>query len=68
MMLKLIFNTTKKTVNFIDHNNYEIIYENISTVKPNFGFYEVIQEDKNINKKYPIFRAPINQTLMYIER
>jgi len=67
MIQKLIFNTTNKTVEFYDDNENVIKFDFISTVKCEPGYYEVIQVDIN-GKKYPIFRAPILNTNMFIEK
>jgi hypothetical protein len=64
-MIKLVFNTTEKTV-FIDYQSKNESYKYIKTVKSQNGYYELIQEESD--KTYPILRVPINKTIMYIEK
>lgn len=63
-MNKLTFNTTKKIVTFVSEKD-EYKYENIKTVKPQNGYYELMQEENE--KTYPVLRVPINDTIMYLE-
>ena len=67
-MEKLIFNTTKKTVKFISSEYAIENFDNVITVKCQPGYYEVIQEDVLLDKKYPVLRSPISNTLMIIEK
>ena len=66
-MEKLIFNTTTKTVDFFSETWSDEKYTNVSTVTYLSGFYEVIREE-NDGKKYPVFRTPISNTIMIIEK
>jgi hypothetical protein len=70
-MLTLIFNTTEKTINVKD--GYSSIYEmeNITTVKPLDGYYEVMQrvDSETAPSGYsaiPVLRLPIASTIMEI--
>jgi hypothetical protein len=76
-MQTLIFNTTKKTIFLWSESPGEseilITYDRISTVKVGEGFYEAMQreessDDKSIVGTYPVFRCPISNTNMIIEK
>jgi hypothetical protein len=75
-MQTLVFNTTEKTiVLWSDVPGSEILrtYDRISTVKVGEGFYEAMQregssDDKTIVGTYPVFRCPISNTNMIIEK
>lgn len=70
-MQTLIFNTTTKKVTLLDDKleSFEF-YGNISTVKcSELGFYEVMQKvDDESYASIPVFRAPIANTNMRIEK
>jgi hypothetical protein len=67
-MFNLKFNTTTKKVKvsyfenglFTSHN-----FENISTVKTENGYYELMQ--KTDEKTRPVLRVPITNTIMFLE-
>ena len=73
---KLVFNTTEKTAKVYSSTMPgEIIfeYENISTVKPLEGYYEIMQknESESATSGYttvPVLRLPISNTNMVIEK
>ena len=70
-MQTLIFNTTTKKVTLLDDKLESIeFYGNISTVKcSELGFYEVMQKvDEESYASIPVFRAPIANTDMRIEK
>lgn len=75
-MQTLVFNTTEKTiVLWSGGRGSEILmrYDRISTVKIGDGFYEAMQreessDDKTIVGTYPVFRCPISNTNMIIEK
>jgi hypothetical protein len=76
-MQTLIFNTTKKTIvlwsNTPGESEILITYDRISTVKVGEGVYEAMQreessDDKTIVGTYPVFRCPISNTNMIIEK
>ena len=70
-MQTLIFNTTTKKVTLLDDKLESIeFYGNISTVKcSELGFYEVMQKvDDESYASIPVFRAPIANTNMRIEK
>lgn len=73
-MQTLIFNTTTKNVilleGLIGKSNVLLTFENISTVKcSELGFYEVMQKvDEDSYTSIPVFRAPIANTNMRIEK
>jgi hypothetical protein len=70
-MQTLIFNTTTKKVTLLDDKLESIeFYGNISTVKcSELGFYEVMQKvNEESYASIPVFRAPIANTNMRIEK
>jgi hypothetical protein len=70
-MQTLIFNTTTKKVTLLDDKLESFkVYGNISTVKcSELGFYEVMQKvDDESYASIPVFRAPIANTNMRIEK
>jgi hypothetical protein len=68
-MEKLQFNTKTKRV-VLTRSTYTefdaITYNNVHTVKPGNGYYEVLQKDDS-GKIYPVLRVPISNTIMTIE-
>lgn len=68
-MIYLIFNTSTKTVEvFKDFDSAYPwqVYTSVSTVRVIVGsHYEVILNEQNIAK--PVFRSPINQTIMELK-
>ena len=73
-MQTLIFNTTTKEVTLLEgsigRSNVLQTFGNISTVKcSELGFYEVMQKvDEESYTSIPVFRAPIANTNMRIEK
>lgn len=75
-MQTLVFNTTEKTiVLWSDVPGSEVLrtYGRISTVKVGDGFYEAMQREESSEDKvtvgtYPVFRCPISNTNMIIEK
>lgn len=67
-MQTLIFNTTTKTVEITFENGTKKTYEDVPTVAVTDGFYEVRQTDSKEDKRFPVFRAPITNTNMEIQR
>ena len=70
-MLTLIFNTTEKTINVKDGYSSMYEMENITTVKPLDGYYEVMQrvDSETSPSGYsaiPVLRLPIAATIMEI--
>ena len=67
-MQTLTFNTTKREVNLVTSQGDTIyIQKNVPTVKVLDQHYEVYIEDLD-GKKIPVFRAPIANTNMIIEK
>ena len=67
-MQTLTFNTTKREVNLVTSQGDTIyVQENVPTVKVMDNHYEVYVEDY-LDKKIPVFRAPIANTNMIIEK
>jgi putative heme iron utilization protein len=74
-MQTLIFNTTKKTAKLYSgsRTNGSIIevFDNVPTVKVMDGYYEIMQkidETTGTIPVFPVFRAPISNTNMIIEK
>ena len=67
-MQTLIFNTTTKTVEVTFENGSTKSYEDVPTVAVMEGFYEIRQTDMMEDKRYPILRLPIANTIMEIKR
>lgn len=70
-MFKLVFNTTTKEVKISEDKTILQVFQNVPTVKPLEGYYEVMQENPDGvmgNKRYPVARLPISNTLMLIEK
>jgi hypothetical protein len=68
-MQTLNFNTTTKEV-WVQMDDSKVeYYDRVSTVKcSELGFYEVMQKVVGINSSIPVFRAPIANTNMKIEK
>lgn len=68
-MQELTFNTTLKTAKVIFENGEERIFDDVPTVKVRpEGFYEIMQKDMDDDKQYPVYRTPIANTNMSIEK
>ena len=72
-MQTLIFNTTTKNVTLLEgpigKSNVLLTFVNISTVKcSELGFYEVMQKVDEDSFTIPVFRTPIANTNMRIEK
>jgi putative heme iron utilization protein len=71
-MQTLIFNTTKKTAKLYSgsRTNGSIIevFDNVPTVKVMDGYYEIMQKIDETAFTIPVFRAPISNTNMIIEK
>lgn len=62
----LVFYTTEKTVE-VTHNSVELFtFSNISTVKIEDGYYEVMK--KTDSGTIPVLRVPIANTNMLIQK
>ena len=72
-MQTLIFNTTTKEVTLLEgaRGKSGILenFKNISTVKIEDGFYQVMQKtSEDTNSSIPVMRVPIANTNMIIEK
>lgn len=67
-MQTLIFNTTLKTVELQFENGETKRFEDVPTVFVGEGYYEVRQTDMMEDKRYPVYRVPIEKTNMEIKR
>jgi hypothetical protein len=74
-MQTLVFNTTTKTVKVYEGTSQQSLisydFENISTVKPKEGYYELIEKKRrdgdDLESSKPVARFPISGTNMLIE-
>ena len=69
-MMTLTFNTTEKTVSLtesITHKTHLYFLSDVPTVRIENGYYEVMQKDE-FDKSYPVFRCPISNTNMRIDK
>jgi len=67
-MFNLEFNTTTKKVKVSYYENGSFTshdYENISTVKTENGYYELMQ--RTDEKTRPVLRVPISNTIMFLD-
>jgi|TARA_B110000503_G_C7038196_1_gene367069 hypothetical protein len=65
-MVLLLFNTYEHTleVNFVD-NLEKYNYTNVTTIKTHEeGFYEVLQRQESSGKNTPLYRFPIDKTII----
>jgi hypothetical protein len=67
-MMVLIFNTTTKTAEVTYENGVSKTYDDVPTVAIMEGFYEIRQTDMMEDKRYPVLRLPIANTIMEIKR
>jgi hypothetical protein len=72
-MQTLTFNTTTKQVKLLDGPRGSSVvtetFNNISTVKIEDGFYQVMQKtSEDTNSALPVMRVPIANTNMIIEK
>ena len=67
-MQLLTFNTTQKEATLhTSDGKLDQVWKSVPTVKILEGYYEVIQRDE-FDKSYPVFRCPISNTNMRIDR
>lgn len=67
-MQLLTFNTTlKEATLYTSDGKLDQVWKSVPTVKILEGYYEVIQRDE-FDKSYPVFRCPISNTNMRIDR
>lgn len=67
-MQLLTFNTTLKEATLhTSDGKLDQVWKNVPTVKIQDGFYEIIQKDE-FDKNYPVFRCPISNTNMRIDK
>ena len=70
-MQTLVFNTTTKTVTVKENSTIIHEFDNISTVKPKEGYYELIEKKRRVGEEMesskPVARFPISNTNMLIE-
>ena len=73
-MLTLTFNTTTKEAKIAKDSIILKTFQNVPTVKPTEGYYEIMQESNQIDpetgrkSRYPVARLPIANTIMFIEK
>jgi hypothetical protein len=62
-MITLKFDTFKHTLEFL-FNGLNRKFENVTTIKTYDGYYEVLQRQQTTGKNAPLFRLPINSTII----
>lgn len=72
-MQTLVFNSTQRTVKVYEGSvgtTILFLFENVPTVKciPDTNYYEVMQKASESSSTVPVFRAPIANTNMLIEK
>ena len=71
-MQTLVFNTTTKEVTVKEGTQITFVFLNVPTVKPmESGYYEVYQKYEDFDgntSTVPVFRAPIANTNMIIQK
>jgi hypothetical protein len=67
-MQTLVFNTTTKTVEITFEDGTTKTFEDVPTVFVGVGYYEVRQTDMMEDKRYPVYRVPMEKTNMEIKR
>ncbi len=74
-MIILNFNTTTKTAMIYDGSQNMInptiiqVFTEVPTVQVRTeGFYEIMQDNPNHGNRVPVYRLPIQNTLMHIEK
>jgi hypothetical protein len=64
-MIRITFNTKTHTMVIKDDNTIGTKeYPNVMTIKEFQGFYEVRQRQQTTDKNAPIWRVPINNTII----
>ena len=71
-MQTLVFNTTTKEVKILEGGTIMFVFLNVPTVRPmESGYYEVYQKNEDFDGNtftVPVFRAPIANTNMIIQK
>ena len=71
-MQTLVFNTTTKEVTVKEGTQITFVFLNVPTVRPmESGYYEVYQKNEDFDGNtftVPVFRAPIANTNMIIQK
>jgi len=74
-MIILNFNTTTKTARIYDGSQNMInptiiqVFTEVPTVQVRIeGFYEIMQDNPTNGNRVPVYRLPIQNTLMQIEK
>lgn len=62
-MIHLKFNTAEHTLDFT-HRDITKTYVNVVTIKTHNEYYEVLQRQNLNDKNAPLFRIPINSTII----
>ena len=59
------FNTSNHTlsIGWADGSGYTDEHENVMTIREGAGYYEILQRQEN-GKNAPIYRLPINNTII----
>ena len=62
-MIELKFNTAEHTLEFT-YRDVTKTYSNVVTIKTHGDYYEVLQRQNSTDKNAPLFRTPINSTII----
>lgn len=63
-MIRITFNTNRHSMTIQSESMGIKEYQNVMTIKEMTGFYEVRQRQQSTDKNAPIFRLPINHTII----
>lgn len=62
-MITLKFDTFNHTLDYY-YGGMERTYSNVTTIKVHEGYYEVLQRQQTTDKNAPLFRLPMNNTII----
>jgi hypothetical protein len=62
-MITIKFDTFNHTLDY-SFDGINKTFENVTTIKVHEGYYEVLQRQMTTDKNAPLFRVPINNTII----
>jgi len=62
-MITIKFDTFNHTLDY-SFDGINKTFENVTTIKVHEGYYEVLQRQLSTDKNAPLFRLPINNTII----
>jgi len=62
-MITIKFDTFNHTLDY-SFDGVNKTFENVTTIKVHEGYYEVLQRQLSTDKNAPLFRLPINNTII----